>query len=79
MGSKGTKHIGKPQSPEGTISTQGRIKVKDKARGTIRWIDAKTGMSLDLFGTPTRKRFKKQSDLKAPKEHRPHFGTDTKK
>jgi hypothetical protein len=52
-----TRHVAKPERPEGFVTNDGRIKVVDNQTGRKKYIDAKIGMVLDNGGDITHERY----------------------
>jgi hypothetical protein len=51
-----TRHVAKPQIPEGAVNLKGYQKVIDNQTGRVRYVDRKKGVILDAGGDPTTER-----------------------
>jgi hypothetical protein len=52
-----TRHIKQPELPEGGLTIDGRIKVRDNNTGRVKYLDAKLPMSLDAGGDLTHEKY----------------------
>jgi hypothetical protein len=52
-----TKHVPKPQIPEGAINARGWKKVVDNQTGRVKYVDMKIGAALDSGGDVTHERW----------------------